>query len=406
MTTGQFTFEYRSKFEALLERSPARMLKYVLNSTPWGFFPYGQYGLTDTWWNRNKRHVDVQRVISSSVWGNFCALYALYISRYAPGMKRRRWDPNLFKQIFEGQLLLESDPTLRRSKILIKGTGFSFFKWLKSLGEPADEMVYDLFETKPKATHITVNGTITKYSHWGYRFFDPKEIPTKQIVWAESYFPNQWLRIGPSITYYSYPGLKLINRYSIGLHPNGYFIKNYARYRYNPAGGWSNSFAHPFETGDEAFNRAWQDIPYITEEVREVERPLSSWQIKRAGLPAGSTETIERKVLVDTRDDTIIERRSSPETLLKYRDDLNAQLKDSPRKKSMIEWKRSAFSDPSTRRGSGTRVLDTAQYPALPPEIYFSINYANGLFQHLPKRISNEKIGDSVYYNLTPSFRK
>ena len=33
---------------------------------------------------------------------------------------------------------------IRRSKIFIKGTGFPFFKWLKSLGEPADEMVYDL----------------------------------------------------------------------------------------------------------------------------------------------------------------------------------------------------------------------------------------------------------------------
>lgn len=405
--TGQITFEYRSKFEALLERSPARMLKYVLSRTPWTFFPYGHYGLADTWWNRSRnKTVNVQYTISSSVWGNFCALYALYISRYAPGMKRRRWDPNLFKQVFEGQLLLEADPTLRRSKIFIKGTGFSFFKWLKSLGEPADEKVYDLFETKPKPTYITTQGYVDKYSHFGHRFFDPHKIPTKQIVWAETYFPNQWLRIGPSINYYSNPGRKLINRFSIGLHPQGYFIKNYARYRYSPAGGWSNSFAHPFESGDEAFNRAWRDLPYIIEEVREIERPMSSWQIKRAGLPAGSTETIERKVLVDTRDNTIIDRPSSPEVLLKYRDDLNAQLKGSPRKKSLIEWKRSAFTDPSSGRGGGTRVLDTAQYPALPPETYFSINYANGLFQHLPKRIGNEKIGDAVYYNLTPPFRK
>jgi len=402
------SFSYEPKLEALLERSPARFLKYVLSAKPYGFFPYGQYGIGDSWWASRSRTIDVRRTISGSVWGNFCALYALYISRYAPGMKRRRWDPDLFKKVFEGQLLLEFVPTLRRSKILIKGTGFSFFKWLKSLGEPADEMVYDLFQTKPPATYVTTQGHINKYSHWNYRFFDPSKLPTKQIVWAKTYFPNQWLSIGPVITYYSYPGRKLINRYSIGLHPDGYFIKNYARYRYNPAGGWSNSFANPFENGDEAFHRAWQEIPYITEEVREIERPLPSWQIKRQNLPAGSTETIERKVLVDTRDDTIISRPSSPETLLKYRNDLNAQLKDSPRKKSLLEWKRSAFVDPndSTRTRGRNKVIDTAQYPNLPPEIYFSINYANGLFQHLPQRIKNEPIGEPVYFNLGPPFRK
>ena len=108
--------------------------------------------------------------------------------------------------------------------------------------------------------------------------------------------------------------------------------------------------------------------------------------------------------MVDTRDNTIIV--SKYENALKYRDDLNAKLKNSPRKLSFNEWKRQSFVDPKKKRGGRMQVIETAQYPDTPPEIYFSINYANGLFQHLPKRIANEKMGDPVYFNLGPSFKK
>lgn len=401
---SNYTFAYPIHFESLLQRSPARLLKYILSRTPWTFFPYGHYGIGSSWWRgiANKK-INVDRVICGSVWGNFCALYALFVSRYAPGMKRRRWDPNLFKIAFEGQLLLEFDPTLRRSKILYGGTGFSFFKWLKTLGEPADQQVYNLFDKKPEQTYINQDGAVFGYQSWNYRYFDPHRMPTKELFWAETYFPNQWRQIGPSMNYYSYPGSKLINRYSIGYHPNGYFIKNYGRYRYNPAGSWGLGYAKPYESVEESLQRVWRELPYVEEQVREVVVPLSTWQLKRQNLPAGSTETHEQKVLVDTRDDSII--KDNAEYRAKYRDDLNALLSDSPQKKSLIDWKRASFSN-ARYGGGGATVIDPAQYPDLPPEIYFSINYANGLFQHLPKRIKNEPAGDPVYFTLGPPFRK
>ncbi len=397
-----FTFNY----DGIQLRSPAKLLKSVLSQTPWCFFPLGQYGIGSTWFSRSRsQDIKVASVVKSSVWGNFCALYALYISRYAPGMKRRRWNPELFKKIFEGQILLEFQPTLRRSKILIANSGYPFFKWLKSMGKPSDEEVYNYFDKKPPATYVNTSGEVNKYSGYNYKFFDPAVLPRKQILWAESYFPNQWNRIGPSIIYYNYPGHKLINRYSIGLHPNGYFIKNYARYRYNPAGAWSGPYSSPYESSDASFERAWSELPYIIEEEREIERPIVSWIARQKGLPAGSTETVTQKVMVDTRDNTIIDSKYG--NALKYRDDLNANLKNSPRKLSFNEWKRQSFVDPTGRtRGGRMHVIETAQYPDTPPEIYFSINYANGLFQHLPKRIDNEKMGDPVYFNLGPSFKK
>jgi len=396
------TFIYAGQMKPLLERSPARLLKWVLSADPYFFFPYGHYGLGG---NFGRKKVDAGPIIRHSVWGNFCAMYALYISRYAPGMKRRRWDPELFKRIFEGQLLLEFNPTLRRSEILIKGTGYPFFKWLKSMAKPSDEEVYGYFDTQPAAPYITPSGEPITPPKWNYKWFDPALLPKRQILWANTYYPNQWSRIGPSIIYYAWPGRKLINRYSIGLHPNGYFIKNYARYRYNPAGGWSALYRSPYESGDEAIQRAWDGIPYVSLEEREVQQPLSSWVARQRGLQPGATETITKTVMVDTRDNSIIDYQTVHKPK-KYRDELNARLKDAPKKKSFIEWKRDSFAPPRSRAGGIALVIDTAQYPETPPETYFSINYANGLFEHLPQRISNAKVGDDIYFNLGPSFRK
>lgn len=390
----QPTFEYDPYTESLLERSPTRFLRYLLTRHINGFWvDWNRYGFVSSWWNRQTKTVHVRKTFGTG-WGNFCALYAMYVARFQTRERQRKWNPQLWKDVFEAQLVMQASPTLRRSKIVNPHgprDGFKFFEWLSSIGSPDDEGIYDWFDNPPPAPWINASGRLETHYSWKYRKGNPKTYPRLQVVMAYTRsFPNQYSAVGPYLQYTTWPGWKVATRYKIGLHSSGkYWIKDYSQYRTSPAGGhWSGWEPYQeYRMSDEIMRQA----PFV--ETRMITRTRThTWGPKK-----GQTETWEEEGLWDTHLDQPLDRNEPH--VVKWQ---HQYFQNLPPKTSFLAWK-NRLVNPEDRRWSALMPINENQVPKIGFQTYLSINFANGLLRHLPEPTEEEmadRQGQPIFYSI------